>query len=417
MSTTITNWRITTLGDVCKVESGGTPSTSRDEYWNGNIPWITPKDLADHNTRFIENGERHITKEGLENSSAKLLPKNTVLFSSRAPIGYVAIADRELATNQGFKNIICDEKEANFEFIFYWLKVNTHAIERRASGSTFGEASASLMKSQEILLPPYREQRSIASVLASLDDKIELLRKQNETLEAIARAIFHEWFVEFNFPNEQSKPYKASGGKMIDSELDEIPDGWKVGNLFEIARVLSGGTPKTDREEFWGDSIPFFTPKDVGGDVYVLSTEKYLSEAGLQNCNSQLFPINTVFITARGTVGRVAMAGIPMAMNQSCYALQSKNSTDQLFLFLLIKKITSELQSQAHGTVFSTITLDTFKALDFITPSPAAIASFTETVGPIFEKVLASLMAIKALATVRDLLLPKLMSGEVRVRT
>jgi type I restriction enzyme, S subunit len=142
-------WVETTIGKVTVVESGGTPSTKNSSYWGDEIPWITPRDLSSFKDVFIEKGERSISIEGLENSSAKLLPKNTILFSSRAPIGYVVIAQNEAATNQGFKNLICDEVNSHFKYFYYLMKYKADFIERLSSGSTFSEASGTLIKSIE----------------------------------------------------------------------------------------------------------------------------------------------------------------------------------------------------------------------------------------------------------------------------
>src|SRR5690554_3544175 len=169
-------WVETTLGEVCDVQSGGTPSTKKDSFWNGSIGWITPKDLSNYKGVFIENGERSITKEGLESSSAKLLPKHTILFSSRAPIGYVVIAKNEITTNQGFKNLVCDEVNSHFKYFYYLMKYKAELIERLSSGSTFSEASASLIKNIEVIIPPLQEQKAIAQVLTAFDDKIESLQ-------------------------------------------------------------------------------------------------------------------------------------------------------------------------------------------------------------------------------------------------
>ncbi len=202
------------LGEIATVKNGGTPSTQNTEFWNGKIPWITPKDLSNFTLKYIGKGKRSITDKGLRASSAQLLPKNTILFSSRAPIGYVAIANTKVTTNQGFKNIICREDKADYNYIYYWLKKNASYIAKNAVGSTFAEISKSGMENLEISLLPLQEQKRIANILSSFDEKIELLKKQNETLENIAQCIFKEWFVEFNFPDKDGKPYKKNGGKM-----------------------------------------------------------------------------------------------------------------------------------------------------------------------------------------------------------
>ena len=215
-------WKETTLGKVCDVQSGGTPSTKITSFWNGSIGWITPKDLSQYKDVFIEKGERSITKEGLENSSAKLLPKHTILFSSRAPIGYVVIAKNEISTNQGFKNLICDEQNSHYKFFYYLLKLKSDYIEKLSSGSTFSEASASLIKSIEVNIPKnIEEQKSIANILIAFDNKIEHLKSQNKTLEQTAQTIFKEWFGK----------YKVG---------DELPDRWRVGNLDEVMEFTNG---------------------------------------------------------------------------------------------------------------------------------------------------------------------------------
>ena len=227
------------LSEIGQIVAGGTPKTKIEEYWNGDVPWITPKDLSSHAGMYISRGERNISQVGLDNSSAKLLPKGTVLFTSRAPIGYVAIARNEVTTNQGFKSIIVDDENDNI-FIYYLLKNNIDIIENHANGSTFKEISGSVMKSLEFGIPSLREQKAIAHILSTLDDKIEVNNQINKTLENMAQAIFKQWFVDFEFSNEDGEPYKSSGGEMIDSELGEIPEGWETVKLGDYVEVKYG---------------------------------------------------------------------------------------------------------------------------------------------------------------------------------
>ena len=173
------------IEEIGEVVAGGTPSTKNDSYWNGEISWITPKDLSNFSGKYIVKGERNISKEGLNNSSAKILPKHTVLLSSRAPIGYIAIASKELTTNQGFKSLICDESLCHFEYFYYWLKLNVNYIIQNSSGSTFNEISASTFKNLEIQLPPIKEQHIISSILKNIDKKIELNIKINNNFPKI----------------------------------------------------------------------------------------------------------------------------------------------------------------------------------------------------------------------------------------
>ena len=179
------NWIECNISKIGEVIGGGTPSTKVVEnYLNGTISWITPKDLSNFKERYIEKGERNITEIGLKNSAAKLLPKNTILFSSRAPIGYIAIAKKELCTNQGFKSIIPNEN-IDYLFLYYLLKYKKRDIENMASGTTFKEISGNAMKNVKIKIPDSKQyQRRIAKILSSIDDKIELNNKINDNLAA-----------------------------------------------------------------------------------------------------------------------------------------------------------------------------------------------------------------------------------------
>ncbi|EGO5163563.1 restriction endonuclease subunit S, partial [Enterococcus faecalis] len=227
------------IEDLGKVISGGTPSTKNERYWGGDIAWITPKDLSKHNSMFIFKGERGITEEGLKNSSAYTVPTGTVLFSSRAPIGYVAIAGKNLTTNQGFKNIVVNDENDNL-FIYYLLKNNIKFIESHANGSTFKEISAKVFKNLEFDVPNLDTQRKISKILSTLDSKIELNNQIISNLEELASTLFKRWFVDFEFPDENGNPYKSSGGKMVDSELGEIPEGWKVTTINNVYDIKYG---------------------------------------------------------------------------------------------------------------------------------------------------------------------------------
>lgn len=179
--------------------------------------------------------------------------------------------------------------------------------------------------------------------------------------------------------------------------------------------VLSGGTPKTGVSEYWDGDIPFFTPKDTTAHPYVKQTEKTLTDAGLRNCNSRLYQKDTLFITARGTVGKLNLAQVPMAMNQSCYALVGKPPLTQFFLYLALDAAIAQFKSRAVGAVFEAIVIDTFKAIPFVLPKPALIEQFTEAVVPVFRQIENLANQVEKLCEARDLLLPRLMSGEIEV--
>ena len=236
------DWREVAFADVAEVVGGGTPSTKVPENFDGEIPWLTPKDLSGTHERYIDRGERSLSQRGLDSSSAKLLPKGSVLLSTRAPIGYVALAKNPIATNQGFRSLVVRDGAVP-EYLYYWLKLNTEELERHASGSTFRELSGSSLKEIRLRLPPLEDQSAIARVLGALDDKIELNRRLSETLEEMARALFRSWFVDFD-PVRAKAGGRPSGvppdldalfpASFEASELGEIPAGWEVKTLGDV---------------------------------------------------------------------------------------------------------------------------------------------------------------------------------------
>ena len=385
MESIMSQWIECTLNDIGEIVGGSTPLTAKKEYYGGEIPWITPKDLSSHQNRYIAKGERNITKAGLNSCSATLLPKNTILFTSRAPIGYVAISSTELCTNQGFKSIIPKEEVDNL-FVYYLLVYNRNKIISMGSGTTFKEVSGKVMESIEVKIPQtFRHQKKIASILGRIDDKIELNNKINDNLQQQAATLFANFY-------EQAET--------------------EVG-FTELVQILGGGTPKTGEKSYWNGKLLFFTPKDIGFP-YTLSTEKTITEEGLAHCNSRLYPVNTVFVTARGTVGKIGMPGVPMAMNQSCYALIGKN-TNQILVYFYTLKVVDRLKYKASGAVFDAITTRDFETESIFKLSDAHAEAFLNIARPIYRAILGNTFENQQLTALRDFLLPKLISGELDV--
>ncbi|MCY4368466.1 MAG: restriction endonuclease subunit S [bacterium] len=247
-------WREFTIGEIAEVVGGGTPSTKLPENFDGDIPWLTPKDLSGRHERYIKRGRRSLSQKGLDTSSAKLIPAGSVLLSTRAPIGYVALAKNAIATNQGFRNLVM-RKGFLPEYLYYWLTTNTDRLEQHASGSTFRELSGSALKTIRLHLPPLAEQRRIAHILGILDDKIGLNHRMCDTLEKMARTLFKSWFVDFDPVRAKMEGYWRRGeslpglpaawfdlfpDRLVDSELGEVPEGWAVQGLDGIADFTNG---------------------------------------------------------------------------------------------------------------------------------------------------------------------------------
>ncbi|HEG2050895.1 MULTISPECIES: restriction endonuclease subunit S [Enterobacteriaceae] len=288
--------------------------------------------------------------------------------------------------------ILPNPSKYDFVFLFYLLK--TLGLEELNEDSAVPGLNRDTAYSQEILLPSLPEQKAIASVLSSLDDKIDLLHRQNKTLESMAETLFRQWFD-------------------VDSN-----DEWQEKNVLDIFTLVGGGTPKTSVAEYWTDEIPWISGGDISAahQGYLYSTEKSISLAGLQNSSAKLLPKNSTVISARGTVGKYALLARDMAFSQSNYGIVSKIGSYPFFIYLLVGFIVDDLLTAAYGSVFDTITTRTFESVNLKFPSLNSIEKFNEEISPIFSKKETNTQQIKTLENLRDTLLPKLMSGEVRVQ-
>ena len=320
-----------------------------------------------------------------------------------------------------------DPTKVDSLFLYYYFNSpdGLHALDTiRRQVAVAGITSKDLAQ-LTIPVPPLTEQRAIAQILGTLDDKIELNQRMNQTLESMARAIFRDWFVDFGPVRaklEGREPYLPPRlwalfpDRLVDSELGEVPDGWEVGVLDDAIDILSGGTPRTSVPEYWDGDIPWFTAKDSPAlsEVFVLTTERSITQAGVDNSSTQVLPAGTTVITARGTVGHLACLGIPMAMNQTCYGIRGTSGYPDFFTYWNIRNAVNELQTRTHGTIFDTITRVTFKIADAVLPPASAAQAFDSVVNPSMDRILGNLNESLCLETERDVILPKLVSGEVR---
>ena len=290
----------------------------------------------------------------------------------------------------------------NAKYLTY--KLNGLSLGRFSGQAAQPGLSVTKLARLRIEMPPKWYQDKVAGILYAYDNLIEVNNKRIKVLEQMAENLYKEWFVRFRFPGHETSGFENG-----------IPKGWNVCRFSSIANVLSGGTPSTDHDEYYGGNIPFYTPKDSSDDYFVFDTISKLTEEGLQHCNSQLYPKNTIMITARGTVGNLNLLAKPMAMNQSCYALTSNTIPSQYFLFFLIKREILKLRKMASGGVFDTIIVSTFDHIKVTIPDKSLIMSFDMLVSPILDETYTLLKQNRNLIRQRDLLLPRLMSGKLEV--
>ena len=425
-----TEWRELAIGDIAEIVGGGTPSTSDPANFDGDIPWITPKDLSDHPFRFVSRGERNITEQGLKNSSARLLPAGAVLLTTRAPVGYVAIASAPLATNQGFRSLLVREGFDN-EFVYYLLKANREALKSHASGTTFGELSGSTLKQLRFLFPPLPEQRAIAHILGTLDDKIELNRRMSETLEAMARALFKAWFVDFepirakmegrwhrgeSLPGLPAHLYDLFPDRLGDSELGEIPEGWELVSLPELIEI---NPPRPLRK---GRVAPYLDMANMptrGHAPSGISERTFVSGVRFTNGDTLVARITPSLENGKTAFVDFLQDGQVGWGSTEYIVLRPKPPLPEEFAYCLARSETFRdfaIQNMTGTSGRQRVQVDSL--LHFRLPRvPAAVAEvFGSMVKPLFARSSAAVRESHTLAALRDALLPKLISGELRVK-
>ncbi|MCY7482701.1 MULTISPECIES: restriction endonuclease subunit S [Bacillus] len=361
-----------------------------------------------------KNGDFPILGTGGVMGYAKefLYDKPSVLIGRKGSINKVKYIDKPFWTvDTLFYSEINEEKVVPLYLYYYLSQID---FDYYNEGTTIPSLRTETLNRIEIFLPDLQIQKRIVSIISKFDNKLKINESIISNLEQLSQTLFKQWFIDFEFPNEEGQPYKSSGGEMVESELGEIPEGWTVKYLSENVNFLSGGTPKTKEESYWNGTIPFFTPKDAKNNLYTTTTEKSITDLGLEKCNSKLYPKNTLFITARGTVGKLALANRPMAMNQSCFALKHKEDK-QFYLYNVVENLVKEIILGANGAVFNAINLNDLKRLKYVYSNERLITNFENTVSRFYEKM--SLLEEENinLQKLRDTLLPKLLSGEIEI--
>ena len=426
-------WKQTRLGDHIALKGG---LSYKGEFIDKGDALLIGMGCVSHNERFLRKGGRRYGGDFCETHLVR--PVDLVIAtrqqSDNMPIlGFPAMIPEDfrgrdvIAATNLYK--VTNRSEISNRFL-YWLMRGTAYRERIlgcAKGTTVRMLTKDAIEDFSFLCPPRAEREAIAESLDALDDKIELNRRINATLEAMARALFQSWFVDFDpvrakldgRPPAALDPATAAlfPEHLEETALGHTPKGWEVCPLSEKIQLLSGGTPKTSEPTYWDGDIPWYSVRDAPSetDVWVIHTDKQVTKLGIANSAAQIFPEKTTIISARGTVGKLALTAVPMAMNQSCYGVRGVTGYGDYFTYYSLREATAQLQQRTHGTVFDTITTETFKTLDCIFPTPKITAAFDKLVEPLLGQIRANLHQSRTLATLRDTLLPKLLSGELSV--
>lgn len=387
-------WVWTTLGVIGNVAAGGTPSTNDPENFDGDVPWITPSDLSGFDGKFISRGRRNLSEKGLNSSSATLLPAGTVLFSSRAPIGYVAIAANPVSTNQGFKNLTCYEGVLE-DYAFYYLKGSKKLAEIYGSGTTFKEVSASRFARIPIPLCPLPEQRRIVSrveeLFSCLDAGAESLLKVKTLLKRYRQAVLkyafegkltEEWRKTHKNQTEpaqklleQTKQHrkKKADYKELQSvdgaELPKLPEDWVWTSIGQIYDIVGGGTPSTSVDKYWNGNIPWITSADIHG-LKDIRPRKNVTKCGIENSATNMVPEGSLIVATRVGLGKIALTKTSMCFSQDCQALVGdRSSIFPEYSAYYLSKAVQVFKYRHRGTTIGGVPKKQLSELPFPLPS------------------------------------------------
>ncbi|CVE64236.1 restriction endonuclease subunit S [Serratia marcescens] len=459
------NWEFVRLGDHCsKIGSGATPKGGKSVYLeSGDVALIRSQNI--YNEGFKQGGLAYITNSAAEKlENVCVLAGDILLNITGDSVARVCLAPNKYLPARVNQHVAIIRPDANVfdsRFLRYYLSSPAQQnilLTIASAGATRNALTKGNIEELKVVKPMLSVQKWIADQLESLDRKIEVNRQINQTLEQMAQTLFKSWFVDFEpikaklavleaggsqedatlaamtaisgkdsdalmvFEHEHPEQYaelKATAdlfpSAMQDSELGEIPEGWESSSLSKKIKLTGGGTPKRSEPEYWDGDICWYSVKDAPAesDIFVIDTAEKITKKGLNKSSTKLLPIGTTIISARGTVGKLALTATEMAMNQSCYGISGGEFSGPLLTYLKVKQCVDVLKRNTHGAVFDTITTSTFETVSTLTASKNINIQFEKIVAPLFRVIENNLRTNVNLTQLRDTLLPKLLSGEI----
>ncbi|WP_204179900.1 MULTISPECIES: restriction endonuclease subunit S [unclassified Staphylococcus] len=412
------------VSEILNIISGGTPRRNNNEYWNGDIPWLTVKDFNNDN-RLVHDTQEKITMKGLENSSATLVSKGTVIISARGTVGELCQAAKSMTFNQSCFGLEAKTKYTTNEYIYYWFKYKINYVKNNTHGSVFDTINRKTFENLYINLPNIRYQNKVVNILRYLDNKIENNKQIIKNLEELSQTLFKRWFVDFEFPDENGNPYKSSGGEMIDSELGNIPRDWEVnelGNYVDIIKGLSYKGAFLDKQHERSDSFPLLSISNfnfISG--FKSNKTKYYfgdyKERHLVNPGDILIAA-TDLTQDRKILGAPAI--IPNLNKTMIFSLDVFKITETtipkyvLYFLLQSAKYREFVEGSATGTTVIRIAKNVILKVPIVIDKDISL-KFDNLIKPYMEKIEHLSQENQKLTQLRDTLLPKLMSGEIEM--
>ena len=422
----MSDWKEYKLADVCtKIGSGSTPRGGGDTYLDsGEFALIRSQNVLDFT--FSYNGLAYISEEQARKLNNVSLEEDDILLNitgdSVARVCQVPNVLLPARVNQHVAIIRPDNKIIDSKFLKYFLLnpvFKEHMLMLSSSGATRNAITKGMIENFTINAPHLPTQIAIAEILSSLDDKIELNNQINKELEALAQILFKQWFIDFEFPNENGEPFKSSGGEMVDSELGEIPKGWKVSSLDNISNITIGRTPPRQEHEWFSENpkdVKWISIRDMGNcGTYIHSTSEFLTEEAISKFNVPIIEPNTVIISFKLTVGRISITTERMLSNEAIAHINLQNKVIYPeFIYLHLKQFDFDSLGST-SSIATAVNSKSIKALQFIMPDSKSLSAFNMIISDFFKSIFNNTLESKELMLLRNSLLVKLLSGELEV--
>lgn len=409
------------IKDIGNVVTGKTPSTSDKANFGKGYLFITPKELHT-DTGIIHSSERQLTQKGFESIRNNTIFGLSVLVGCiGSDMGNVALVDQKCATNQQINAITnINPKICNPYYLYYWLRIQKKYLFKIANATTTPILKKSDFENIEIDFPKINIQNNIVKFLRTIDLKIANNNAISKELESISKTIYDYWFLQFEFPNKDGKPYKSNGGKMVwnDQLKQEIPERWKVGTIEDLGEITSGGTPSTKEKDYYSKTgIAWLTPNDLSNshNKYITHGERDITEEGLKNSSARLMPKGTVLLTSRAPIGYLGIAVNEVTTNQGFKSIVPKKKFGSEYIYHTLNNLIPYLKSVGTGSTFIEISKTVLKDVKIPIPSESVVSYFEKIVSSMGTKHRINEAENQQLQSLRDFILPMLMNGQVTI--
>ncbi len=396
-------WKEYKIGDVCKIKRGASPRPIQQFLSNKGMPWVKIADATATDSMFLDCTKEYIIEEGVS-KSVTVLP-GTLIVSNSATPGLPKVIRIKACVHDGWL-VISDFKGVLRDFMYYKFVDIRRYLSNQANGSVFQNLKTDIVREFSIKIPSLKTQEEIVSILKSLDDKIENNRRINENLEQQAQALFKSWFVDF-------EPFKD--GEFVESELGMIPKGWRVEILGDVCKCILGGTPSRNKEEYWNGNIAWINSGEVN-EFRIVKPSECITEEGLKHSATKLLPKKTTVLAITGaTLGQVSLLEIDSCANQSVIGVLESDNIPYEFIYPLINVKITELCSHMTGGAQQHINKNNVEQLNIVLPAENVMTEYKEKTKSIYSQITNCCFESRRLAELRDTLLPRLMSGELKV--